>query len=215
MFVLTFLLAALTTFAFELKSDNWFEMTTGKTIFVAYMMDWLHDNELERVWDQLMEVYKRSEDVLVAQIDCTAEGEKLCSDMGIEQYNKLMYGAPDDLQEYVGLVGFDELLMFARENLGPGCGPENMDLCTDEHKAIIEALKVKGLEAIETEINEFQEFMVSADDKIGDEIDKLQEEYQKLEEEKNEAVAAAMGEDFFLLQEIQAFLEENDLKLEL
>jgi len=39
---------------------------------------------------------------------------------------------------YKGGRDFDSLKEFAEENLGPACGPANLDLCYDAKKADIE-----------------------------------------------------------------------------
>merc|ERR1712129_285327 len=77
---------------------------------------------------------------LVADVDCTASGKELCSDVGVRGYPTIKYGDPNDLEHYKGGRDFDSLKKFAEENLGPTCGPANLDLCDDEKKALIEKL---------------------------------------------------------------------------
>merc|ERR1712194_554040 len=40
-------------------------------------------------------------------------------------------------EDYKGGRTFDDLKKFATENLGPSCGPDNLDLCDDAKKALI------------------------------------------------------------------------------
>jgi len=53
----------------------------------------------------------------------------LCEKHGVSGYPTIKYGDVGDLQDYQGGRSFDDLKKFAEENLGPTCGPTNMDLC--------------------------------------------------------------------------------------
>jgi len=165
---------------------------------------------MKPAWDQLMKLYEKSEDILIADVDCTAEGEQLCADHNIEGYPTLKYGAPDTLNDYEGAPEFENLLTFAKENLGPCCGPGNMEFCDDEHKAKIEAIKAKGLEKIEAEIDEFSKFKESTEETFYAELEKLQALYDKLTEERDEAVNGAMAQDFMLLEKVNAHLQAKE-----
>merc|ERR1719356_2079874 len=85
-----------------------------------------------------MEEFSDSSTSLIADVDCTAEGKELCSKHGVGGYPTIKYGDPDDLKDYNGGRSLDELKKFAEENLGPQCGPKNLDLCPDEVKAKLE-----------------------------------------------------------------------------
>jgi len=165
---------------------------------------------MKPAWDQLMMHYETSEDILIADVDCTAEGEQLCTDHEIQGYPTLKYGAPDALKDYEGMNEFQDLLTFARENLGPSCGPGNMELCNDEQKATIEEIKALGLEKIEAKLDEYQKFTHSEDEKFHNEVEKLQKVYEKLMEERDEAVKVAASKDLIMLEKISAYLRTKD-----
>merc|ERR1719502_1824654 len=112
-------------------------MTGGKQIFVKFMAPWCgHCQALAPAWDRLMDEFKDSTSAVVGKVDCTSE-EDLCSKHGVEGYPTLKYGDPDNLQDYQGGRDFEELSSFAKENLGPSCGPKNLDLCDEEQKKAI------------------------------------------------------------------------------
>mmetsp|Transcript_57689 Transcript_57689/g.108107 ORF Transcript_57689/g.108107 Transcript_57689/m.108107 type:complete len:128 (-) Transcript_57689:26-409(-) len=69
---------------------------------------------------------------LVADVDCTAGGESLCTKYEIGGYPTIKYGDPNDMKDYQGGRDFATLKKFAEENLGPTCGPANLDLCDEE-----------------------------------------------------------------------------------
>eukprot|EP00928_Gymnodinium_smaydae_P029411 TRINITY_DN2215_c3_g1_i1.p1 TRINITY_DN2215_c3_g1~~TRINITY_DN2215_c3_g1_i1.p1 ORF type:complete len:130 (+),score=38.12 TRINITY_DN2215_c3_g1_i1:242-631(+) len=85
-----------------------------------------------------MDEFKGSPNALVADVDCTTEGKELCSTHGVRGYPTIKYGDPGDLQDYNGGRSFEDLKKFAEENLGPQCGPTNLDLCAADVKEKIE-----------------------------------------------------------------------------
>jgi len=87
-----------------------------------------------------MEDFKDSPTSLVADVDCTTEGQPLCEKHGVQGYPSIKYGDVGDLKDYNGGRSYDDLKKFADENLGPTCGPgENLELCDAETKPKIEA----------------------------------------------------------------------------
>jgi len=82
-------------------------------------------------WDKVMKKFRNHEHVLVADVDCTLSVSKaLCDRMGVKGYPTIKYGDPEDLQDYKGERTAKALYKFAKESLGPQCGPTNMDLCS-------------------------------------------------------------------------------------
>merc|ERR1711920_341939 len=93
---------------------------------------------MKPAWDKLIKEYADSPTALVADVDCTAAGKDLCETHGVQGFPTIKYGDPADLQDYNGGRDFDSLKKFAEENLGPQCGPANLDLCSDEVKKKLE-----------------------------------------------------------------------------
>jgi len=164
---------------------------------------------MKPAWDRLMKHYEISEDILIADVDCTADGEQLCSDHQIEGYPTLKYGAPDALKDYDGDNQFQDLLLFAKKHLGPCCGPENLELCNQEDKVKIETILAIGIEKLEEEVDEYYKFSEAKEEEFYAQVEKLQEAYEKLEKEKDEVVKGARGKDLMLLEKVNAYLLEN------
>jgi len=154
-----------------------------------------------------MKEFENSETALVADVDCTAEGKALCTKVGVKGYPTLKYGDPNNLEDYKGGREYDDLLKFASENLGPTCGPANMDLCDDEQKAKIEAIQALGLEKIEAEISKVDDAVKAAEDLFEEEVKKLQATYEKLSKDKEEAVTAAKDQNLGLMKSVRAHLQ--------
>merc|ERR1719410_2340493 len=86
-----------------------------------------------------MDDFASSPTALVADVDCTTEGQPLCEKFGVRGYPTIKYGDPTELKDYNGGRTYDDLKKFADENLGPTCGPgENLELCDAEMKKKIE-----------------------------------------------------------------------------
>ena len=88
---------------------------------------------------QARDEYKSSKTVLIADVDCTKE-QDLCQKYGVQGYPTIKYftGATAATGDaYQGGRDYDTLSKWAKDNLGPTCGAENIDLCTDDQKAVI------------------------------------------------------------------------------
>merc|ERR1711998_54339 len=98
---------------------------------------------------------------------------------GVQGYPTIKYftSATDALgDDYEGGRSFDDLRKFAEENLGPQCGPDNMDL---------------GEEALTALLKEKTGAIDEAEETFKKEVEKLQAKYESLMEEKDAAIAAA------------------------
>merc|ERR1740120_626737 len=104
-----------------------------------------------------MDDFKDSPTALVADVDCTAEGESLCSKQGVQGYPTIKYGDPAELKDFQGGRSYDDLKKFASENLGPTCGPgENLGLCDEKTRTKIENYVKMSKEKLEGKIRKAQ-----------------------------------------------------------
>lgn len=76
-----------------------------------------HCKALKPDWDKLMAEFEGSATQLVADVDCTTEGQPLCDENGVQGFPTLKWGDPSDLQDYQGGRSYDDLKKFADENL--------------------------------------------------------------------------------------------------
>jgi hypothetical protein len=153
---------------------------------------------MKPAWDQLMKDFEGSTTALVADVDCTVE-ESLCSEHGVEGYPTIKYGDPASLQDYQGGRELDDLTTFAKENLGPVCGPSNLDLCDDEQKkAITEAQALSDTE-IQDKLKEKHDQMEAAETAYKTEVDALQAKYEQISKDKDAKIAEIKKGDLSLL----------------
>jgi len=162
---------------------------------------------LKPTWDRLIEEFKDSTNSLIADVDCTAEGKELCDKEGIEGYPTLKYGDPHNLEDYKGKRDFDALLSFAKDNLGPSCGPAHIDLCTDEQKAKIEKFQGRGLEQLTIDIKRLDDEIQYAEFFYEKDVKKLKETYDQLVEDMETKINAAKDQDLAWLKSVGAYLK--------
>jgi hypothetical protein len=143
-------------------------------------------------WDKLMDEFKDSTTALIADVDCTVE-EELCGKHGVEGYPTIKYGDPADLKDYQGGREYDDLLAFAKESLGPSCGPKHLDLCSEEQKKAITDIQALTDEQIMTQIKEKEDAVAAAEKKFTEEVDKLQAKYEEMNKAKDEEIATIKG----------------------
>merc|ERR1711937_832660 len=127
---------------------------------------------------------------LVADVDCTAGGQSLCNEVGVRGYPTIKYGDPNNLEDYKGGRDFDSLKKFAEANLGPTCGPANLDLCDDAKKAAIEKFSKMSAADLEAAIKEKTEDMEKLETDFKEFVEGLQKQYSEASEKKEKDVAA-------------------------
>jgi hypothetical protein len=140
-------------------------------------------------WDKLMEQFAGHKSILVADVDCTAEGKPLCDSNGVKGFPTIKHGDPSNLDDYSGGRDFAALEKFASE-LKPLCSPSNMDLCDDEGRKAIEAVMAMSEEDLVAAIAEADKKAADAEETFKTELDKLQKAYQKLQDDKEATLAA-------------------------
>jgi len=138
-------------------------------------------------WDKLMDEFKDSKTALVADVDCTVE-EELCSQNGVEGYPTIKYGTPGELQDYQGGREYDDMLEFAKNNLGPTCGPKNLDLCSDEQKKEIEDAQKLSDEELKAKISEKESAIEATEKKFSEDVEALQKKYEEMMKAKDAKV---------------------------
>jgi len=143
-------------------------------------------------WDKLTEQFKDSKTALIADVDCTAGGKSLCEKVGVTGYPTIKYGDPNDLKDYKGGRDLSALTKFAEENLGPTCGPDNLDLCNDDQKALISKFQkmdpdelAEKAEEVDAKLKNIEAESKKAVEKLEKKISELQGKIEKENEKKD------------------------------
>merc|ERR1711959_569070 len=155
-------------------------------------------------WDKLMKAFKDDESRLVADVDCTTGGKSLCDQVGVRGYPTIKYGDPNNLEDYKGGRSFDQLKKFAEENLGPTCGPNNLDLCDAEKKAEIEKFSKMSASELEAAIKEKTASMEKLEADFKTFVEGLQKQYTEASEKKDKDVEEIKNSGLGLMKSVAA-----------
>jgi len=159
-------------------------------------------------WDKLMSKYKNHESILIADVDCTAGGESLCSQVGVRGYPTIKHGDPNDLQDYKGERDLKSLRKFAK-TLGPTCGPANLDLCDEEKKKQIEEFAALGAEKREEMIKEKSGELTKVEEEFKTFVEGLQKQYEEANKKKDADMEAIKNSGLGLLKSVHAHEKKN------
>merc|ERR1712032_712667 len=134
---------------------------------------------------------------LIADVDCTADGKPLCEEVGVQGFPTIKYGDPNNLEDYEGGRDLKALKAFAKENLGPRCGPANLDLCDAGNKTMVEKFMKMDSDALQKSIKEKEDSMAKVEKELEDLLKSLQAQYEagqkKKDEEKKKIKDSGLG----------------------
>merc|ERR1711870_7330 len=164
-------------------------------------------------WDKLIAAFKDHASTLIADVDCTAGGKALCDEVGVRGYPTIKYGDPNNLEDYKGGRDFDALKKFAEENLGPQCGPANMDLCDAEKKALIEKFQALSETDLASAIKEKEEAMTKLEADFKTFVEGLQKQYSEASEKKDKDIAAVKESGLGLMKSVAAHQKQAKTEL--
>lgn len=194
-------------YSLELTPENWDESVVGKTLLVKYFAPWCgHCKKLKPAWDKLMAKYEDSDTVLVAKVDCTAEGKPLCDEVGVKGFPTLKYGASWDLQDYALGRDFESLDHFASE-LKPVCDVNTLEHCTEAEKGVVEGLKSKPREALEEILADEKSHRETEVAAFESSLKKLQDQYNEMKKEHDGKLAEIQQK--FSVGLVKALLQSN------
>merc|ERR1712039_913887 len=189
----------------ELTSDSWDAAVAGKTVFVKFFAPWCgHCKRMKPDWDKLMAEFKDSKSALVADVDCTAGGKPLCDANGVRGFPTLKHGDPNNLEDYKGGRDFDSLKKFATDNLGPTCGPNNLDLCDDEKKALVKKFMAMSGPDLDAEITKKDDEMKAAEKELEDLLKGLHAQYEEGQKKKDDTKKAIKESGLGLMKSVLA-----------
>lgn len=150
---------------------------------------------MKPAWDQLTAEFEGNAGVVIADVDCTLDDSKdLCSKFGVKGYPTIKYftASTDPMgDKYEGGRDYETMKEFASENLGPSCGPDNLDLCSEEETAEIKKYQAMDVAELQTVVDASNKAAADAEETFKTEVEKLQKRYEKLQKEKDDAITAA------------------------
>jgi len=99
-------------------------------------------------WDKLAEKFKDSELVTIADVDCTAGGDKVCDKIGVQGYPTIKYWTEGEQKgkDYNGGRSLKDLEKFTEKTFQKPCDVTSQENCSDEQKTFLDSIKDKDAE---------------------------------------------------------------------
>lgn len=188
--LLLLLAIGVSTATVELTDETWEAAVGTKAAFVKFYAPWCgHCKSMKPAWDELAAEYEGSTSILIADVDCTGSGEKLCGKFGVEGFPTIKYfNPPDDEGEaYEGGRDLEDLKEFAATELGPGCGVGMEANCSEDQLDDLKEVLQMPLEAIMEELEDLKDDLDAAKTTHDALLESLQNQYEE-SEKKYEAM---------------------------
>ena len=174
--------------AIELTPDTWDEKTNGKTVFVKFFAPWCgHCKAMKPAWDELMDDYKNSDSILVADVDCIGDGKALCEQVGVKGFPTIKWGDPAALEDYQGGRDLKTLQNFAKE-LKPLCNVDTLEYCDEDQKELLGTIKTHSVDEIESKIEQHDNAKAQIELKFKEGVQGLQRKYEEMSNEKEDSL---------------------------
>jgi thioredoxin-like negative regulator of GroEL len=103
---------------------------------------------MKPAFDKLAADYEGHASVLIADVDCTADGQSLCQAQGVSGYPTIKYFVDGEENKYQGGREYEQLKQFVEDTLEPKCSVAEQDGCTQREKDYIVKMQGKGADAI-------------------------------------------------------------------
>merc|ERR1712039_169706 len=158
-------------------------------------------------------LYKGDSSTLIADVDCTAGGKDLCEEVGVQGFPTIKHGDPNNLEDYEGGRDFKALSKFAKENLGPRCGPANLDLCDEGNKTMVEGFMKMDSDALQKGIKEQEDKMAKVEKDLEDLLKSLQAQYEEGQKKRDEEKAKIKNSGLGLMKSVVAFQKKSKSEL--
>lgn len=156
-----------------------------------------------------MGAYENNENVLVGDVDCTADaGKPLCEANGVRGYPTIKHGDPSNLQDYEGGREYDDIAKFAKE-LKPVCSPSKRDLCDEDDLAEIVKYEAIPIADLESQVKDAEKKMALAESKYKRQIEALQKKYERYTKSKDKKIAKIKGEGLGTKKSVLAYLKKQ------
>jgi len=159
---------------------------------------------MKPAWDKLMKEYKGHASILVADVDCTAAGKDLCETIGVQGFPTIKHGDPNNLEDYEGGRDAAALTAFAKENLGPTCGPSNLDLCDADKKAQINKFLAMSADDLQAAIQAKDDEGKAAETELETFLKSLQAQYEAATKKKDATKAEIKESGLGLMKAVAA-----------
>jgi len=132
-------------------------------------------------WDSLASTYEDSKTVVIADVDCTADGKPLCEKYGVRGYPTIKFFNPPDEEgeDYKGGRDLAALKKFVESDLGPGCSVDNKENCSAEQLKELEAYAAMDPAEREAKMTKMKDELKAAEDAHNELLKQLQAQFKE------------------------------------
>merc|ERR1712039_671858 len=123
------------------------------------------------------------------------------------------YGDPNNLEDYEGGRDFAALSKFAKENLGPRCGPANLDLCDEGNKTMVQKFMAMDAATLQKSIAEKEESMAKVEKELEDLLKSLQAPYEEGQKKRDDEKAKIKNSGLGLMKSVAAHQKKTKSEL--
>lgn len=173
-----------------LTTANFDEETSGKSTFVKFHAPWCgHCKRVKPVWIEVGNLYASKADTVIGDVDCThPDSQDLCTKYGIRGFPTFKYftDATDVFgAKYEGDRTFEGFRDVVETHLGPGCGVQHMDKCSEQQKESIEVYLAMDGEHRREKQQELTKMISDEEDSWKEKTDELQKSYEEMGMNRN------------------------------
>tara|TARA_B100001540_G_scaffold305226_1_gene315889 strand:+ start:411 stop:1097 length:687 start_codon:yes stop_codon:yes gene_type:complete len=187
--------------ASSVTKDSVESVAKNRPVFLKFFAPWCgHCKAMAPDWSRLMTDFKDSDTVFVGEVDCTADGKDLCSDVGVQGYPTIKYGDLTDLQDYKGARSYEAMKKHADTAIKPQCSFERLSLCTEEQKKELEEIRALSASELSKLIQVEEEKISTAEKDFELGVQDLQAKYAALQQTKEETLSIIKTPRFAMLK---------------
>jgi len=170
---------------------NFDDELSGKSAFVKFHAPWCgHCKRVKPIWKEVGDFYANKKNTVIGDVDCTHDDSKdLCTKYGVRGFPTFKYftDATDIFgHKYEGDRTFEGFKDIVETKLGPGCGINFMDRCSEEQKESIEIYKNMDSKHRNDKVKELAKLIKEKEDEWKTETDALQKEYDDMGNQRNQ-----------------------------
>jgi len=170
---------------------NFDDELSGKSAFVKFHAPWCgHCKRVKPIWKELGDAYSSKKNTVIGDVDCTHDDSKdLCTKYGVRGFPTFKYftDATDIFgHKYEGDRTFEGFKDIVETKLGPGCGINHMDRCSEEQQESVEIYKQMDDVHRNAKQVELSKLIKDKEDEWKTETDELQKEYDQMGNQRNQ-----------------------------
>ena len=196
---------SLTTESFETLSD-------GKFVFIKFFAPWCgHCKKMAHHWERLMDEYKDSESLLVAECDCTSmHCKELCKKNGVSGYPTIKYGDPMALNDYKGAREYEAMKAKAEEPFEKPCSVSKLSDCQGEKRKEIEKLLNIPLADLKQKVEKFESELEEVEYSYQYDVRELEKKFNAMTKARDENKAKINADGFGITKSVLHYRQKQE-----